>query len=419
MKTVRRTSRTDVSLTAPPSKAHTLRALFISALADGRSVIRRPLLGDDQRRAVDCLRMLGVSVEEAPGALTVTGCGGQFEPVSDLLDVGESGVGANFLIAMACLAARPVTVTGAPRITERPVGELASGLRQLGCRVDYLGRDGFPPVRVHGGGIPGGTAAIRGDTMSQYHSAILAAAPCARTPVILRCTTDMAEKPYVAITLSMMEQAGIPVAQKDFSEFAVPAGSAYRPLDLTIEGDYSSASFFFAAAAVCGIRVAVGGLSRDSVQGDRRFLKLVERMGCSVEPLPTGFAVTGGPLDGLEVDMADTPDLVPPLAVTAAFARGTTRLRNVAHLRHKECDRGAVLVSELAKMGVHAACDGSTLEVHGGRAPHGSRIDPHNDHRIAMSFAIAGLATGDQVIENEGCVAKSFPDFWDRLRCFE
>jgi 3-phosphoshikimate 1-carboxyvinyltransferase len=418
MRIVRRTRRTDVSVTAPPSKAHTLRALFISALADGRSLIRGPLLGDDQRRAIDCLRGLGVTIEEMEEGLAVTGSGGRFEPACDLLYVGESGVSANFLIAMACLADRPVIVTGAPRVKERPIGEVVSGLRQLGCRLDYVAREGFPPVRAHGGGMPGGEAAIRGDITSQYHSAMLTVAPYAQSPVTLRCTTDMTERPYLGITLAMMADAGVAVRRRGFAEFLVANGHAYRPQDVTIEGDYSSASFFFEAAAVCGIRVAVGGLNPQSVQGDRCFLELVQRMGCVVEPLRDGFAVTGGDLEGIDADMADTPDLVPPLAVTAAFARGTTQLRNVGHLRHKESDRLAVLVDELRKMGVHAACDERTLQVEGCPAPDGARIDPHNDHRIAMSFAAAGLATGDQIIEDEGCVAKSFPDFWDRLGSF-
>lgn len=404
-------------MAAPPSKAHTLRALFLSALAEGRSVIANALMGDDQRHAMDCLRALGVAVVAAGDGVVVQGSGGRFAPVSQELDVGESGVSMNFLSALACLASKPVTITGVRRITERPIGELISGLRQLGCGVECLGREGYPPVKVHGGGIPGGTAQMRGHVTSQYFSAVLLAAPYAERPVTLRCLGPMCEKPYVAITLEMMARFGVEATHRDLVEFAVPNGRAYAGREVEIEGDYSSASFFFEAAAVCRSRVTVTGLNPESVQGDRRFLDLLERMGCEVARRPGGFTVRGRELRGIEADMADTPDLVPPLAVAAAFAKGTMRLTRIAHLSHKESDRPAVIASELVKMGVEVSWDGSTLCIMGGE-PHGARIDPHNDHRIAMSFAVAGLAVGDQVIEDEACVAKSFPDFWERLASF-
>ncbi|MHC4592031.1 MAG: 3-phosphoshikimate 1-carboxyvinyltransferase [Planctomycetota bacterium] len=417
MKTVERTTRTDITVAAPPSKAHTLRALFLSALADGRSVIHGPLLGKDQERAIECLRRLGVGIASEADRLVVNGLGGEFRPTAVELDVGESGVSMNFLAALACLSRAPVVITGASRITERPVAELVSGLRQLGCGIDYLGEDGFPPLKVRGGGIPGGMAEMRGQITSQYFSALLAAAPYADRPVTLRCTGPLTEKPYLGITMSMMADMGVQAQDEDFATFSAPNGQGYEAGDILIEGDYSGASFFFEAAAICRSRVTVAGLNPESVQGDRRFLALLERMGCEVQALPDGFAVQGRELCGIEADMADTPDLVPPLAVTAAFAAGETRLTNIAHLRHKECDRLAVIASELGKMGVQASCDESALSIEGG-SPHGARIDPHNDHRIAMSFAIAGLAVGNQVIEDETCVAKSFPDFWDRLTVF-
>lgn len=417
MKSVAKTTKTEVTLAAPPSKAHTLRALFLSALADGTSTIRNPLLGEDQQRAIECLRGLGVGIREQDGSLVVTGVSGEFDPASQELFVGESGVTMNFLTALACLSSKPVVITGAPRISERPISELVDGLRQLGCGIDYLAKDGFPPVRVHGGGIPGGTAEMRGATTSQYFSAIVAAAPYADSPMSLRCIGPMSEKPYLAITLAMMAEFGAKAESRDFSEFSVPKHT-YKAHDLEIEGDYSSASFFFEAAAVCRITVTVTGLNPRSLQGDRRFLSLLEEMGCYVVPLQHGIEVRGERLTGIEVDMADTPDLVPPLAVTAAFAQGTTRLTNIGHLRHKECDRLAVALSELRKMGARASCDEDSITIEGGRTLHGSRIDPHNDHRIAMAFAIAGLAVGNQLIESESCVAKSFPDFWQRISVF-
>ena len=415
MKVVPKITRTEITLEAPPSKAHTLRALFLAALADGRSTIHKPLLGDDQYRAIECLQRLGVNTSIGPSALVVDGRGGKFSPISDELDVGESGVGMNFLTALSCLSTRPVTITGAPRITERPISEIVNGLRQLGCRIDYLARDGFPPVRVHGGGISGGTACIRGATTSQYFSAILAAAPYADTPVQLDCAGPMSEKPYLEITLAMMADAGVLVKCEDYARFLVPGGQRYSAREICIEGDFSSASFFFQAAAICGIGVTVKGLNPDSVQGDKRFLSLLRQMGCEVAFLGNRVTVWGGSLIGLEADMSDTPDLAPPLAVAAAFAKGATRLTNIGHLRHKECDRLAVTVLGLNSMGARASCDEDSINIEGSHPLHGTEIDPHNDHRIAMAFATAGLAVGNQTILNEGCVAKSFPDFWEKL----
>jgi 3-phosphoshikimate 1-carboxyvinyltransferase len=417
MITITPATRRAVTVAAPPSKAHTLRALFLASLADGTSVIRNPLLGEDQQRAIDCLAALGAHLSIDGDVVTVRGVGGTFKPLRDELHVGESGVTMNFLAAAACLCDAPVTITGAPRILQRPIAEVVSGMRQLGCRLDYLGDDGFPPIRVHGGGIPGGLAEISGRISSQYFSAICAAAPYAGRPVTLRCTDRMSEKPYLGITLSVMAAFGVPTENDAFAEMRVPSGRGYGARDFTVEGDYSSASFFFEAAAVCRAAVTVTGLEPDSVQGDRRALDLFRQMGCTIEGEAGGLSVRGAPLRAIRADMSDTPDLVPPVAVAAAFADGATRLGGIGHLRHKECDRLAVIAGELARMGIDAHCDDSSLTVVGGQ-PHGAVIDPHNDHRIAMSFGVAGLATEGQSVGNETCVAKSFPDFWDRLRAF-
>jgi 3-phosphoshikimate 1-carboxyvinyltransferase len=258
---------------------------------------------------------------------------------------------------------------------------------------------------------------MSGALTSQYFSAMLTAAPCARAPVSVECKGALTEAPYLEITLGMLIERGVPVEREALRRFAVPAPAPYRAIDYAVEGDYSSAAFFFEAAAVCGIRVTVTGLPAGSAQGDRRMTGLLERMGCEVSRSGDAVSVTGGPLRAVEADMTDVPDLVPPLAVTAAFAEGITRLGGVAHLRHKESDRPAAIISELAKMGIRADCDGPVLVIEGGR-PHAAEIDPHNDHRIAMSFAVAGLAVGDQAVRDPGCVAKSFPDFWERLAAF-
>ncbi len=409
---------TDATVQAPPAKAHTLRALIIASLANGESVIHGPLKAEDQMNVIRCLRGLGIEIIEEEDCLRVVGAGGTYRPTARELDVGESGVGMNFLSSAACLSAAPVILTGAKRITERPIGEVISGVRQLGCEVDFLDREGYPPVKLAGGGIQGGTCEMRGAVTSQYFSSIAISAPCATEDVLLRCVDTMSERPYFDISLQMMSDFGIDVERDGYKEARIKAGRQYQARELRIEGDYSSASFFFLAAAICTSRVTVGNLRQDTVQGDRGFLDILADMGCRVIRAGDGVCVEGSRLQPVERDMGDMPDLVPPAAIAAAFAEGESRFTNIGQLRVKECDRLAVMVSEFAKMGVSAECDDDSLLVRGGSRAHGANINPHNDHRIAMSFAIAGLVTGSQAIQNPGCVAKSFPDFWERLSLF-
>jgi 3-phosphoshikimate 1-carboxyvinyltransferase len=417
MKIVNKIRNSDVTVDAPSSKAHTLRALIISSLSGGKCTIYEPLLGEDQRNVIECLKRLGIKIEAGSNKLTITGTNGKYTPIKDELNVGESGVGMNFLTSAANLADKPVVITGSKRITERPIREVVEGLRQLGCKIDYLSKDGFPPIKVYGGGIAGGEAEISGQKSSQYFSSIVISSPYAENKVTLKCVDEMTEKPYFDISLQMMAEFGVKAKNDNYKQIEIPSGR-YSAREMTIEGDYSSASFFFLAGAICKSKVTVKGLRADTKQGDKAFLTLMEKMGCRVSETSDGICIRGGKLTAIEQDMSNLPDLVPPLAIAAAFAEGESRLTNIGHLRDKECDRLAVMASELGKMGVAARCDESSLIIKGSGKIHGARIDPHNDHRIAMSFAIAGLATGEQKINDEMCVAKSFPDFWEKFEVF-
>ncbi|HEW79946.1 MAG TPA: 3-phosphoshikimate 1-carboxyvinyltransferase [Phycisphaerales bacterium] len=416
MKTVNKICNTDITVQAPPSKAHTLRALIISSLAEGKSIIYNPLFGQDQLNVIECLEKLGVKIEQSANQITVHGCAGKYKPISDELNVGESGVGMNFLTSAANFSNKPIIITGSKRIRERPVLGVVKGLRQLGCEIEYLENEGFLPVRIQGGGIKGGNAKIQDSP--QHFSSIAISSACAENSVTLECLDDMTEKPYFDITLQMMSEFGVEAQNNDYKKIIIPNNKKYLGKEITIEGDYSSASFFFLAGAICKAKVTVSGLSPDTKQGDKAFLSLLEKMGCGVSVTDEGICTQGEKLDAIEQDMSDLPDLVPPLAIAVAFARGTSRLTNIGHLRHKECDRLAVIASQLNKMGVFSKCDENSLVIEGNQKMQGANINPHNDHRIAMSFAIAGLATGNQVIEQEGCVAKSFPDFWKKFEVF-
>ncbi len=406
-----------MSVDAPASKAHTLRALIIGSLTTGTTTIEKPLLGQDQHNVIRCLNALGIKIEQQPQKIIVHGSAGRYQPICDELNVGESGVGMNFLTSAACLANKPVVLTGAQRITERPIAEVVQALRQLGCEIEYLQNDGYPPVRIQGGGIRGGQCQMSGRECSQYFSSIIVSAPYAKTPVTIVCTDELTEKPYVDITIQMAAEFGIQTINNNYEEFVIPRGK-YEGRTIKIEGDYSSASFFFLAAAICGSTVTVTNLKADTKQGDRAFVDLMSRTGCHIKTETDRITVEGDKLRSIERDMSDIPDLVPPAAIACAFAEGVSRLTNIGHLRHKESDRLAVMATELQKMGVNAQCDETSLIIEGNREAHGAAIDPHNDHRIAMSFAAAGLVTGSQQIENPECVAKSFPDFWERFEVF-
>jgi len=418
MKIIDKIRNTDVTVEAPPAKAYTLRALIISSLSAGESTIYNPLLGRDQLNVIECLKRLGVEIKHQGRKVIVGGTGGRYSPIDDKLDVGESGVGMNFLTSASCLSDKPVIITGAKRITERPILEVVNGLRQLGCKIEYMDKEGFPPIKVHGGGIKGGYAQIKGQKTSQYFSSITISSPNADNKVMLSCVDTMTEKPYFDISLQMMSEFGIEVENDNYKEIRIPNDKKYSAREITIEGDYSSASFFFLAGAICKTKVTITGLNPDTKQGDKAFLTLMERMGCSVSDTDDGTCIQGRKLQAIEQDMSDLPDLVPPTVIAAAFADGTSRFTNIGHLRHKECDRLAVMASELNKMGVNAKCDENSLTIKGNPKIHGADIDPHNDHRIAMSFAVAGLVTGEQIVENEVCVAKSFPDFWEKFEVF-
>ncbi|HZE20952.1 MAG TPA: 3-phosphoshikimate 1-carboxyvinyltransferase, partial [Desulfobaccales bacterium] len=262
------------------------------------------------------------------------------------------------------------------------------------------------------GGLRGGKAHLSGGTSSQYLSALLFIGPLAPQGLEIEVAGDLVSRPYVDLTLEVLSDFGISSYREGYRYFQLPGGQCYLPQDYEIEADASSASYFWAAAALTGGRVTITNLTLASSQGDAAFPKVLERMGCTIASSEGGPTVQGGALKGVTVDMATMPDLVPTLAVLAAFAQGDTVITGMAHLRHKESDRLAAVARELGKMGLEARETIDGLIVSGGR-PHGAVIKTYEDHRIAMSFAVAGLKVPGIVITDPGCVAKSFPEFWD------
>jgi 3-phosphoshikimate 1-carboxyvinyltransferase len=357
----------------------------------------------------------GVEVFWESDRVRVLGKGGKFEGTDNGINVGHSGTSMRFLTALASLKKGTTLLDGSERLRERPMGELLNGLGELGVKAYSQKGDDCPPVIVESQGLKGGTARIKGRESSQFVSGLLMVAPYALRDVHIEVTGPLSSKPYVDITRDVMSAFGVEIQDQGYSSFFVKAGQRYLPHQYRIEGDASNASHFFSAAAVCGGRVKVKGLNPVSIQGDIGFLEILERMGCRVTRGNDWIEVLRGELHGIEIDMNEVPDLVPTLAVTAAFAQGKTVIRNIGHLRLKESDRIHALAVELSKMGIRVKEEEDGLKIEGGK-PHGAEIETYDDHRMAMSFAIVGLAVPGVKIKGERCVDKSFPGFWKTLQ---
>jgi 3-phosphoshikimate 1-carboxyvinyltransferase len=296
----------------------------------------------------------------------------------------------------------------------RPVGDLVKALNRLGVEASCIEQDDFPPVSINAKGIPGGRVKIPGGQSSQFVSSLLLSGPYAESDIEIEVTGNLVSRPYVDVTLDVMQSFGIQVNRDGYRYFRVGAGQRYCPSQFKIDGDVSSASYFWGAAAVTGGTVVTENIHPHTTrQGDIALLDIMEEMGCRIERETDRVIVHGGLLSGIEVDMGAIPDMVPTLAAIALFAEGKTTIRNVPHLRHKESDRLGDTVLELRRLGGRVEERGDGLVIHGGESLTGATTDPHNDHRLAMSLAMVGLRVPGIKIKNENCVEKSFPRFWE------
>jgi 3-phosphoshikimate 1-carboxyvinyltransferase len=405
----------------PGSKSLTNRFLTCAALADGESRLSRMSPGDDTERMVAGLRALDIAIgyDRTAAAANVRGCRGLLPALEAEIDAGAAGTAMRFLTALACLGHGRFRLDGSARMRERPIGALVDGLRGLGAHVGYAEREGFPPLTVLARGLVGGEIAFERPPSSQFVSALLMVAPYAARDVLIRIDGALPSRPYVDMTIVVMRALAVEVLESDGRRFAVLAGQRYQGGAFAIEPDASAATYFWAAAAITGGRVTVAGLSRDSAQGDVRFVDVLEQLGCEVKAETEGLAIQGPPpgtLRGGVFDLNEMPDTVQTLAVTALFAVTPTTIRNVGNLRIKETDRLAALARELTKLGARVEVLDEGLTITPPAKPVSATIDTYDDHRMAMSFALAGLAIdGGVVIRDPGCVSKSFPGFFEVL----
>jgi 3-phosphoshikimate 1-carboxyvinyltransferase len=404
------------SIWPPGSKSITNRALVCAALANGESQLSGALDSEDTQVMIDSLRRLGVPIDfdAASEVIRVTGAGGPIEADDVELFIGNSGTTIRFLTALATLGRGRIRLDGVERMRQRPIGDLLNTLNALGADTRSERGDGCPPVIVNARGLPGGSATVRGDISSQFLSALLMAAPLAQSDVELLVEGELVSRPYVEMTLAVMEAFGARVECIDSSRFCLPARQSYQGREYAIEPDASAASYFFAAAAITGGRITVEGLARDSLQGDVAFCDCLEQMGSAIEYGRDHITATGGLLRGIETNMNAISDTVQTLAAVALFADGPTTITGVGHIRHKETDRIADLARELRKIGAQVDELPDGLKITPGERQE-AVIETYNDHRMAMSLALVGLGGPPVTITNPGCTAKTYPRFFDDL----
>ena len=404
----------NATVEVPGSKSYTQRALVVACLAEGRSMLSNALISEDTRYLVEALRFLGAEIVISGSDIAITGTGGKIHNPGRVILLGNNGTALRFLTTLASLGKGEYILDGSSRLRERPLLPLLDALKILG--VQFQSRDGYPPVKIDAEGLKGGSVAFADVESSQYISSLLIGAPYAGGDIEIALTGRTVSQPYIDMTMDVMGHFGAEVITREKKLFNVRSGRHYRGQRYIIEGDASSASYFFLAAALCRGRVKVVNMNPASLQGDINILGIMESLGCSVVRGDAWVEVTGGPLREGDVlfDMGNMPDMVPTLAVLAAFRQGQTIITNVSHLRVKESDRIAALVNELKRIGVAAKETADGLIIDGGK-PHGACIETYNDHRIAMSFAMAGLAVPGIRIKDRHCVGKSFPGFWDEL----
>jgi 3-phosphoshikimate 1-carboxyvinyltransferase len=399
-------------VSVPGSKSYTHRTLVAAALADGPCTVRNPLRSQDTLLTLAALEKMGAVVaDHAPRTMEIHGLNGRFKPCREPIYLANSGTSMRLLAGVAALGEGTYTLTGTPRMYHRPIAHLLAALNQLGIGARSVNGNGCPPVEIPGGQAAGGPVTINCSVSSQFLSSLLLMAPCTPTGMSITVSHGPVSRPYIDMTVDILKRFGIQVQRDGYRRFDVSGGQTYRAGDYTVEPDASQAGYFWGAAAITGGSVTVKGVSVDSSQGDIGLVRVFEQMGCRADHGSDGITVTGGELRAVTVDMADMPDMVPTLAVVAAFADGTTVIENVAHLKAKESDRLAATCTELKKMGIVAIAEDDRLLVRGG-SPRGAAIETYDDHRIAMSFAMAGLRVPGVRILEPHCVEKSFPDFW-------
>ncbi|HHQ44888.1 MAG TPA: 3-phosphoshikimate 1-carboxyvinyltransferase [Candidatus Altiarchaeales archaeon] len=412
---IRKTERLEGRVKIPSSKSYTIRALIAAMLADGEVTVKEPLISRDTRACMNVCEKLGAKLKLEDGdVLKVLGVGGTPAPQSGLIDCMNSGTTLRIATAVASLSEKPVSFTGDESLRSRPIQPLLDALAQAGVHGEAV--NGNPPVKVRGP-FTGGRIEIAGNLSSQYLSALLMTAPLAEKDSEIILASPLKSRPYVDLTLSVLGKFGVKVKNKNYSKFQIPGRQKYGAKEYVVEGDYSSAAFILAAAALTGGKVEVLNLNKDSLQADKKIVEILGKMGAKIEAKQNSVIIEGGnKLKGATIDLSNSPDLLPIISVLGACAEGETRIVNTEHARLKECDRINAMATELFKMGadLEEADDGLIL---GKSCLSGCEVHGWLDHRIIMSLAVAGLcAEGETKITGAEHIDVTYPDFFKDLK---
>lgn len=408
------TSPIRASVSIPGSKSYTNRALLMAAMSQKPVTITGALESDDTRAMIDCLRTLGVHINHDDGSLAVRSQLHSLPAKEYVLDADLSGITLRFLTALSCHLPGIQILTGKPGLCNRPIADLVDCLRSAGAEIEYLEKDGFPPLRVSSSTFDASKLSMKGAVSSQYFSAILMTAPLTSQHLALTVIGEQVSKPYIDMTIDTMARFGVTVDNDKYRKYTVKAGQTYQVETYSVEGDVSSASYFYAIAALTNSRITTRNINPTSKQADMEFLAILQKMGAHVDMLDDAIRVTGESLRPIDVSMGNCPDQAMTAAVLCAFANGTSIIRDIQSLRVKETERVVALQQELAKMGIKTEATEDTLTIHGGK-PQAATIDTYGDHRMAMAFAVAGTKLSGVHIKNPEVVAKTYPAFWHDL----
>lgn len=399
----------------PASKSYTNRALVMAALTKGPVTLYNPLYSEDTEAMIGCLRTLGLRIETLPTQAIVYDDISIIQNRSYELFAKDSGTTIRFLLALLCLTSGIKVIRGNARLNERPIKDLVDTLRQLGAKIDYLEKEGQAPLKIHSSTLwLGSEATINASMSSQFFSALLMISPFL-DGLKIHIGSELISRPYIDMTMHAMHEWGVDVLRMEDGSYHIPRGQHYRENQYVVEGDFSSAGYFGAIAALTQSTITLKNLNPRSMQADRKFLTILARMGNEINVNDQGITIIGKQIIPLSLDMEDCPDQVQTMAVLAAFAKGVTNISGVRSLRVKETERVQALKNELAKMGIKTEDTHDTLTIYGGD-PYPAIIDTYGDHRMAMAFAVAGTKLPGMKIRNPEVVNKTFPLFWDTLR---
>lgn len=400
------------SISVPGSKSYTNRALILAALTKGTVTIKIPLFSDDTKAMISCLQSLGIAIEIKDDEIIVSGDISRIKDQEFTLNAHLSGTTIRFITALSCLIPGIKLITGEEGLNKRPIEPLIDSLKQLGAEITYQENDGYPPINISSSNLKGGITEIRGDVSSQYLSALLMIAPVIGD-ITIHVTGEQISKPYIDMTIASMKNFGVSVINNNYQQYKI-VEQQYKAHEYVVEGDYSSAGYFFAIAALTKSTITVENLHPDSVQADKELLTILKDMGNQVAFSDNTVTIIGNQIKPVTVSMQSYPDQAQTLAVLAAFANGRTEIRGIKSLRIKETERIKALESELGKMGIKTESTEDSLVIYGGN-PKPAVIETYGDHRMAMAFAIAGSKLPEMKINNPDVVTKTFPSFWEKV----